>query len=219
MKIIDDIEQGTPEWHAVRCGRATASEFSAVLAKDQGKTRAAYLRKVVAERLTGKVSEGYTNKHMERGQELEPMARFAYEATFDVQVRRVGFIQHDELMSGCSPDGLVDDDGGAEIKCVLPHVQVDTMLSGSYPTEHRPQVQGGLWLSGRRWWDFVSYCPEMRDPRHRLYRFRVEPDPVYIKTLEAEVRLFLADVDRALVQLNGQDVESLLRKSIERVAA
>lgn len=218
MKILDDIEQGTPEWHAARCGRATASEFAAVLAKGQGKTRATYLRKVISERLTGKVAEGYTNKHMERGTEQEPMARFAYEATFGVTVKRIGFIQHADLMAGCSPDGLVGEDGGAEIKCVLPHVQVDTMLSGSYPSEHRAQVQGSLWLSGRRWWDFVSYCPDMLDARYRLYRFRVERDEAYIKIIENEVRIFLADVDRALVQINGQDIEGLLRKSLEKAA-
>lgn len=217
MKILSDLVQGTTEWHAARCGRATASEFSSVLAKGQGKTRASYLRRIVAERLTGKVAESYTNKHMERGQEQEPMARMAYEAAFDVQVRQVGFIQHAELMLGCSPDGLIGEDGGAEIKSALPHVHVETMLSGSYPSEHRAQVQGNLWLSERRWWDFISYCPDMPRPL-RLYRFRVDRDEAYIKVLENECVSFLADVDRALVQLNGQDIEGLLKKSLKEAA-
>lgn len=185
--------QGTPEWLLARCGKATASEFSAVLAKGQGKTRAAYMRRVLAERLTGKPMETYHNAHMDRGQEQEPYARLAYEAITGNLVEEVGFIKHQSLEAGCSPDGLVDKDGGAEIKSVIPTVQVDTILSGGYPSEHRPQVQGNLWVTGRDWWDFCSFSPDM-PPHLRTYIFRVARDEAYIKTLEAEVRRFLGEV-------------------------
>lgn len=218
MKIIADVLQGSKEWHDARCGRATASCFGEVLAKGQGKTRASYLRKIVGERLTGKVSESYSNKHMERGQEQEPLARLAYEAANDCFVQQVGFIQHDEIMAGCSPDGLIGKDGGAEIKSAMPHIHVETILSGSYPSEHKAQVQGNLWLSEREWWDFCSYCPDMRDRTRRLYVYRVYRDEPYIKTLETEVRVFLADVERALVQICGQDIEGLLRQSLKEAA-
>lgn len=219
MKIIDDILQGSPEWHAARCGRATASCFADVLAKGQGKTRASYLRKVLAERLTGKVSESYSNKHMERGQEQEPMARMAYEALRDVQVRQVGFIQHDELMLGCSPDGLIGKDGGAEIKSALPHIHVETLLCGSYPAEHKAQVQGNIWLAERDWWDFCSYCPDMPRPR-RLYIFRVQRDEAYIKALEVETLTFLNEVEEKLKRINAgqQDIGSLLQQSLKEAA-
>jgi len=207
MKIVA-CYQGTPEWHAARCGRATASEFASVLAKGEGKTRAAYMRKVIGERLTGKVTESFNNAHTQRGSEQEAMARLYYESTIDDFVEQVGFCQHDTLMAGASPDGLVGNNGGCEFKCVLPHVHVETMLRGAYPPEHKPQIQGGLWIAEREWWDFGSYCPDMLEPRMRLYRYRVYRDDVYIKTLEAEVIRFLGDVEDKLAQLRG-DVERL----------
>lgn len=207
MKIVECF-QGTPEWHAARCGRATASEFSSVLAKGEGKTRASYLRKLVGERLTGKVTESFTNVHMIRGSEQEAMARLSYESVIDDFVEQVGFIQHDKLMVGCSPDGLVGKSGGCEFKSVLPHVHVETMLRGGFPPEHKAQVQGCLWITGREWWDFGSYCPDM--PKHlRLYRFRVTRDEGYIETLEAEVRKFLTEVDRTVDLLMGAQAKKV----------
>lgn len=198
MKILD-LEQGSPEWFEARAGRATASEFSSILAKGQGKTRAAYLRKVAAERLTGKPVESYKNQHMERGQEQEQFARAAYEIEKGVLVQRVGLIIHDDLMVSCSPDGLVGNNGGTEIKSVISTVQMDTLLAGGYPPEHKAQIQGSLWISEREWWDFVSFSPDM--PKHlQAYIFRVFRDDSYIKTLEAEVRAFLDEVDALLAK-------------------
>lgn len=215
MRVYRDVEQGTPEWFALRVGKATASCFADVMAKGQGKMRANYLRRVVAEILTGKTVETFRNRDTDRGQEHEPLACWSYEITTGCSLERVAFINHDTLRAGCSPDRLVVGmERGAEIKCVLPHVQVETLLSGGYPSEHKAQIQGSMWITGWDDWDFCSYCPDMRDDRHRLYIYTVKRDDAYIKTLEAEVRLFLADVDRALVQLNGQDIERLLRKSL-----
>lgn len=197
--------QGSNEWRMARCGKATASEFSSILAKGQGKMRASYFRRVLAERLTGKPVETYHNGHMDRGTEQEPFARMAYEVQTGSIVQEVGFIPHTILMAGCSPDGLLDDDGGAEIKSVIPTVQVETLMVGGYPPEHRAQIQGSLWLTGRVWWDFCSYCPEM--PEHlQLYVFRVVRDEDYIKTLEAEVSRFLLEVDTQYKVLMGHDL-------------
>ncbi len=207
--------QGSEAWLFARCGRATASEFSSVLAKGQGKTRAAYLRRVLAERLTGKPIETYSNGHMERGQEQEPLARMAYEVQTGALVEESEFIPHPTLMAGCSPDCLIDSDGGGEFKSVIPTVQVETILRGSYPPEHRPQIMGNLWITGRRWWDFGSYCPDM--PEHlRLYVFRVERDEKYIETLHAEVCNFLSDVDTLYLKL--MDRSTLLDKLVASVA-
>lgn len=185
--------QGTEAWALERCGRATSSEFHAILAKGQGKTRAAYLRRVLSERLTGKPAETYSNKHMERGLEQEPYARMAYEAHTGLMVEEVGFIKHETLEAGCSPDGLLGEDGGAEIKSVIPTVQVETILAGGYPSEHRAQILGCLWITKRQWWDFCSYCPDM--PEHlRLYIFRVKRDEPYIASLAVEVRSFVGEV-------------------------
>ena len=201
MKVID-FPQGSEEWAQARCGRATASEFSSVLAKGQGKMRTAYLRRLVAERLTGKPTEGYKNAHMDRGQEQEQFARAAYEIKTGGIVDAVGFIQHPVLMAGGSPDGLVSPDGGVEIKSVIPTVQLETILAGGYPSEHRAQIQGNLWLTGRKWWDFCSYSEDLPE-NLRTYVFRVEPDAKYIVQLEAEVTVFLREVDALLAQLKG----------------
>lgn len=221
MKIHRDIEQGTPEWHLLRAGRATASEYAAVLAKGKGVTRAAYLRKVVAERLTGQVAEGYRNAHMDRGQEQEPLARSCYEIATDHLIEQVAFIEHESLMAGCSPDGLVPGlRRGVEIKCVLPHVQVETVLAGTYPSEHKAQIQGGMWITGFEEWDFCSYSPLMPAGKLRTYVYTVKRDEEYIAALEAEVKRFLTEVDRIVDYLLGKepDLEGQLRDSLKAAA-
>lgn len=198
------MQQGSDEWIQARLGKATSSEFSSILAKGQGKMRAAYLRRVVAERLTGKPIEngsyGGWKKNLERGQEQEPFARMAYESRTGSIVQEVGFIAHPTLQTGCSPDGILGEDGGAEIKSVIPTVQLETILAGEYPSEHRAQVQGSLWITGRSWWDFCSYCHDM-PANLQLYVFRVVRDEAYIKMLEAEVRAFLAEADALVARL------------------
>lgn len=198
MRILD-CEQGSDEWFAARCGKATASEFHSILAKGEGKTRTAYLYRIISERLSGKPADTFTNDNMERGKRLEPKARIAYELVTDSMVQAVGLILHDDLQVAASPDFLVGDDGGGEIKSVLRTTQIETLFAGKMPTAHIPQVQGNLWVSGRKWWDFVSYCPDMPEEfsliRHRIYR-----DEAYISNLESEVRRFLADVDQKMAE-------------------
>lgn len=191
------MEQGSPEWKLDKCGYASASQFSAVLAKGQGKTRATYLRRIVVERLTGVPTESYSNQHMERGIEQELFARAEYEMASGVLVEEAGFIKHQTLLAGGSPDGLVGDDGGIEIKSVIPTVQYETIIKGQYPSEHKAQIQGYLWLFNRKWFDFVSYSPDMPG-KSRLYVYRVSRDEDYIKMLESEVILFLTDAERAI---------------------
>jgi hypothetical protein len=166
VKVYTDIEQGTPEWHLLKVGKASASCFSDVLAKGQGKMRANYLRRVVAEILTGKPIETFRNRDTDRGQEQEPLARWSYELITGRSVEQVGFIEHDSLPVGCSPDGLVlGRTRGAEIKCVIPTVQVETVDAGGYPSEHKAQIQGGMWIAECGTWDFCSYCPGMPTER------------------------------------------------------
>lgn len=203
-----DVIQGSEEWFQLRCGRATASEFGSILAKGQGKTRATYMHRVIAERLTGKPVETYRGPHMDRGIEQEPLARIAYEARSDNFVLPGGFFTHPAIMAGASPDGLVGDVGGVELKSVIATVQVQTLLRGGYPPEHKPQVQGNLWITGRQWWDFVSFCQDM-PARRRCYIFRVHRDETYIAELEQEVRKFLEDVDDAIARLGVSDLEKV----------
>jgi hypothetical protein len=187
-------EQGTDEWKQEKVGHASSSNFHKILAKGEGKTRAAYLQQLVVERLTNKPVKTYSNDNMDDGNRQEPFARMAYEAISGNMVDRVGFITIDGKMIGCSPDGVVDDNGGCEIKTRLPHIQLDTIRKGGYPSGNVAQIQGSLWVTGREWWDYVSYSPDL--PEHlQTYIFRVERDEKYIKTLADEVDKFLAEVE------------------------
>lgn len=184
---IFDCEQGSPEWHSCRCGIPTASEFSTVLAKGRGGgesvTRRKYLLTLIGQRLTGKVEEGYTNGHMERGKTMEEEARDLYSMVADIEPQRVGFMRRGD--AGASPDSLIGTDGLLEIKTKLPHLQLECLLSDQVPTEHVAQIQGQLWIAAREWVDFVSYWPGIKLFRKRVYR-----DEAYIAKLKVAVDEF-----------------------------
>lgn len=195
MIQVIDCEQGTADWFAARMGIPTASEFATVMArgKDGGAslTRATYLRTLAAENIRGEPEgETYTNVHMERGKAQEDDARRLYAFLNDVEPMQVGFIRNGD--AGCSPDSLIGDDGGLEIKSALGHIQIARLQRGTLPPEHKAQVQGSLWITGRQWWDFMSYSPGLPE-----LIVRVEPEPDYIAKLSAAIDDFneeLADL-------------------------
>jgi len=168
MQIYRDVEQGTPEWLAVRAGLPTASMYATVMAKGEGKSRRTYMLKLAGERLTGEPMDSYSNHHMERGHEHEPIAREAYGFLRDVTPEQVGFIRAGD--TGASPDSLVGEDGLLEIKSKLAHLHLDVLLRDEVPSEHSAQVQGQLWVAEREWCDFVSYCPKLPLFVKRVYR-------------------------------------------------
>lgn len=184
---IFDCEQGTPEWFACRAGIPTASEFHTVLAKGRGggesKTRRTYLYKLVGERLTGQPTESYTNAHMERGKAMEDEARQLYAFLHDVQPQRIGFMRYGDC--GASPDSLIGDDGGCEIKTHLPHIHLPILDADELPPDNKAQVQGCLMVSGREWWDFISYWPRLPIFIKRVYR-----DEPYIQALRCAIDEF-----------------------------
>ena len=199
MKIIENIEQGSPEWLQLRCGVVTASNFTAVLSK--GTTRKTYLMKLVAERLTGEVPESFSNKAMQWGTDHEPMARANYELETGACVNEIAFIAVDDWV-GVSPDGLIGDDGLIEIKCPNTTTHIETFLSNKMPTKHKPQVQGQLWASGRQWCDFVSYDPRL--PGKELFISRVVRDDDYIAELEAGINKFVDEMKTIIEKINGK---------------
>jgi hypothetical protein len=136
----------------------TASEAQCIAAN--GKGLETYIYKIVVAQLTGKETESFTgNRHTERGEELEPEARIAYEIVKDVTVETVGFIEEDEYL-GCSPDGLVGDDGGLEIKCPDDVKFFRLLIGDDKPDEaYIWQCQMSLLITGRKWWDLVHYNP------------------------------------------------------------
>jgi dihydrofolate reductase len=119
---------------------------------------------------------------MQRGTELEPLARNFYELMTDNEVTEVGFCMHDQAQCGISPDGLIGDEGGLEIKCPAPQTHVKYLRDNKLPTQYKQQVQGCLWITGREWWDFVSFHESMP-----VMTVRVQRDDDYIQLLEAEV--------------------------------
>ena len=116
MIVLNDIEQGSAEWKQVRLGKATASNFKKILAKGKGITRRKYMIELVAQRLSGIIPEPYTNASMQWGIETEPEARREHELRTGYEVKQVGFVKHDDDI-GCSPDGLIHQNGMAEYKC------------------------------------------------------------------------------------------------------
>lgn len=198
---IFDCEQGTPEWFACRMGIPTASEFDTVMAKGKGggesKTRRTYMLKLIGERLTGEPAYSYSNDHMERGKVMEAEARNWYQFHTDADLRQVGFIRGST--AGCSPDSLIGSVGMVEIKTKLAHLQLDLLLSGELPSEHKAQVQGQLWVAEREWVDFVSYWPKLPPFMKRIYR-----DEPYIAQLLAAVSQFNAEMDELQARLLPQ---------------
>jgi len=183
MIQIFDCEQGSAEWFACRAGIPTASMFSTVMAKGEGKTRSKYMRTLAGEVITGEMAESYSNAHMDRGRAMEDDARRLYAFMADADPVQVGFVRNGQ--KGASPDSLIGANGGLEIKTALPDIQIDRLERNRLPPEHVAQVQGNIWTAERDWWDFVSFWPKLPMLRVRVYR-----DEAYIKTLSDEIDRF-----------------------------
>lgn len=195
------MEQRSNEWFKERWGRATASRFADIMAVGRNgqplATRKNYLSELVIERLTEPPEEdtGFKSAAMEWGIEYEPVALLAYELETGNQVSNAFFEKHPKLEAGASPDGYVGDDGLIEIKCPNSATHLETLKTKQIPSQYYPQVQGQLWITGRKWCDFVSYDP--RYPANaQLFITRVERDEDYIKRLHLEVQEFLKEVEQ-----------------------
>ncbi len=197
LQIIT-CDQGTPEWFAARAGLPTASRFATVLASGRGggesKTRRKYMLQLAGEKITGSPMDGYSNGHMERGKEMEAEARDLYALVRDSAPEQVGFMRRGD--AGASPDALIGNDGLLEIKTKLADLQIEVLLANRLPPEHVAQIQGQLWISGRRWCDFVSYCPGLP-----IFIHRVDRDEQYIAKLAVEVETFNGELVDIITQI------------------
>jgi hypothetical protein len=197
--IVVKCEQGTAEWHAARAGCATASRFGDMMAKGQGKTRNAYAIELAVERLNGRAFDsGFQSFAMARGLEREPQAKAAYESMTGEFIQSVGFIRHDDMLAGASPDGLLGP-GLLEVKCPNVGTHIGWLSldgSGECPGDYFWQVHGQMWIAQAQWVDFVSFCPDIDHPRLRLIVSRVKRDAAVIEQLQSAVPLFLDQVDR-----------------------
>ena len=202
MQIITDLQQGTPEWLALRLGIVTCSELDCLLVNGKGEAgfgagAFTYMNTLIGERITGEAADPFTgNRHTERGHELEGAARILYEDREDVKTTQVGIILNHGI--GYSPDSLVAEEGLTEIKTKLPKLQVEVILGNEIPKEHIPQCQGGLWVSEREWIDFVCYWPGMPMFVKRAYR-----DEAMIRKLKERVKTFYEILDDRMNQVLG----------------
>ena len=191
------MEQRTDEWYEARLGKATASNFSAIMAKGRNGNELAgrknYRAQLVSERLTATKSDSFTSAAMEWGVETEDTAKLRYELRSGNTVEDCGFYAHDKLQAGASPDGLIGEDGLIEIKCPNSATHIDTLKRQDIPQQYYWQVMGQMWITGRQWCDFVSFDPRM-PANAQLFIKRIERDDEAIKTLEAEVTTFLREV-------------------------
>jgi putative phage-type endonuclease len=202
--MSDNIIQGSPEWHAIRVGKVTASRVADVIAKTKsgwGASRANYMAELIAEKLTGEPSPSFTNAAMQWGTDQEPNARAAYEFKTDCEVTAIGFAIHPHIRdSGASPDGLIGDAGMVEFKCPNTATHIDTLLSGDVPGKYVTQMQWQMACTGRKWCDWVSFDPRMPESM-KLFVKRVERDEALIGRLEDDVHDFLDEMAKKLAQL------------------
>ncbi len=202
--ITIDYPQGSDECFLAKLGIPSASQFGKIITPaklEPSRSADTYINELVAEWLRGKHEESFQSSWMGRGLEIEEEARDFYAFHTGVEVTQVGFCIEDAKRYGCSPDGLIGDDGGLEIKCCSPGVHTGYLIENKVPTEHRLQIIGSLLVTGRKWWDFLAYHPDIKSLIVRTYKKDVEDD---LKVLE-----------KALIATNKKiyDKQKLLIKS------
>lgn len=203
-----DVQQNTDEWASLRLGKATCSNFACFMANEGkafGEPAKRYALQIALELHTGRKAEfSFSNEHMERGHEQEPIARMLYEEERFCSVGNGGFFDWETY--GDSPDGLVDEDGGVEIKSVIAPTHYATYLRGSFDPAYRWQLVGHLDCTGRDWFDFVSYCSDFHADKqllvYRLYRDECKEE---IERLRARRAQFLELVQHTLSTLQLEE--------------
>ncbi len=193
--------QQTDDWFANRLGKVTASKVKDVMAKGRGgapsATRQNYMMQLLCERLTGKRDEGYTNAAMQRGNDLEPIARVAYEMYEDCEVVEVGLVLHPSIDGfGASPDGVIlleNGRRGLEIKCPNTAQHIAVIQSGKHDTQYEWQMLAQMACADLESVDFVSFDDRLPDELQYVC-FRYHRDEARIREMEAEVMAFLEEL-------------------------
>jgi YqaJ-like viral recombinase domain len=205
--IFIDVKQGTEEWLAQRIGRITASKFKDAVDRTAKGARTAkatlYAAQVAIERISHQpIDEQFVTWQMKRGIELEPAARMEYEAITGNFATESGIVTTDDGVFSYSTDGYIGDDGLIEIKSLASAEKIVAMWRDGDMSEYMHQIQGGLWITGRRWADFVMYFPQLEAIGKQIYYRRVQRDESFIEQLERD----LVDFERLV-----SDTEMMLR--------
>lgn len=200
--IHNDVLQGELAWELLRLGKPTASDFKALLTPQfvarKGEGVKTFLAEKVAEAWFGRPLPRIGAWAMEQGTILEDFARPFYELTFNEAVKTVGFITSDDGRCGCSPDGLIGDDGGLELKCPLLKTHIRYILEGELPEEYVTQVHGSLYVSGRKWWRFMSYYRNAPP-----FVLTIERDEAIMQKIDAALKAFYIQFDAAMLKLKA----------------
>lgn len=200
--IVHDIPQGTPEWHELRAGIPTASNFSRLITSkgEVSKSLNEYALELAGELYTGQPLNDFKSAYMERGNELEDDALALYAMVEDVDIQRCGFITDDQARFGCSPDALIEDDGMAEVKCLKAENHLKAILrfqkDGTVDPKYFQQTQGQMWIAGRAWCDLIFHHPDFPP----LY-VRQQPDTDFQGKLQTAIEQVLKERDRVYSEL------------------
>lgn len=206
---MEEIMQGSMEWLRMRAGHVTAGRTEDVKAMKkvkrddgsykltEGETRKKYKRRLALERIMeSPIMEGFVSQEMQRGIDLEPVARAAYEAATGNFVDQMAFAYHPRIKwFGASPDGLVGTDGLVEIKCPNTETHFGYLLDGVPPSKYHDQMIAQCACTGRRWVDFVSFDDRISKPELQLFIVRFTPTAEQIKETEEAVIKFLEEVN------------------------
>ncbi len=220
IKYFPGIEQGSDEWHALRCGILTASEMKMIVtpamkpaSNDKGRS---HLYELLGQRITGHTEPSYISDDMLRGQEDEIEARIRYEEHYQ-PVTECGFITSDDLgfVIGYSPDGLVGDDGLIECKSRRQKYQIETILQDEVPAEYMIQCQTGLLVTRRKWLDFISYSAGLPMFVKRVFPNKAMQDAIAQAAYAFEMRLEVARL-RYLTSLESFPVLIETTRTIEQ---
>ena len=176
--VIKNNPQGTDAWLKDRIGHATASHAQAI--GNNGKGLETYILEIMSEYLSSGEKEHYSNEHTERGNELEPTARSMYELENDCKVEQIGFCELNDFI-GCSPDGLVGEEGMIEIKCPEDKVYFDIIMNEKIDSGYYCQCQMNMLILERKWCDLVYYNPNFEKS---MKIFRLFPDEVMFEKLK-----------------------------------
>ena len=197
FKFID-VAQNSDSWFQMRCGKLTSSKLGTIMAnygKAFGEPAKKYAVNIAIEQITGNpIASTFTNDHMQRGHDQEPVARMLYEDETISEVTNGGFWESDFI--GCSPDGMVSDDGGIEIKSVIASVHYANVKRANVDPAYRWQCIGNLKFTGSDWLDFISYCEEFPEGM-RLFTYRLNKADFSdeFKMLDDRIELFKTLVD------------------------
>ncbi|MHA6234232.1 lambda exonuclease family protein [Pseudomonas fluorescens group sp. PF-69] len=202
--IIVNCAQGSEAWHQERAGVITASMFGDARTRlksgpNKGEPTAKaldYAFRLAVERIGGKpLDNGFETWQMRRGHELEPEARMEHEIQTGLMVTQVGLVKTDDGVFGASADGFIGEDGGAEYKCFLAPEKLRSFHIDNDASEIMDQVQGCMWITGRKWWHIGMYCPDLKVVGRQLWWKEFKRDDDYIEKLEEDLWQFKLLVD------------------------